>query len=61
MAEYEYKCVKCGYVKVIDGKGFFVSAQFGDDLTCRHEDMRRVYSFGVGKVDGAGGSPARRS
>jgi len=66
MPKYEYKCSTCGHVDEIEGR-------FADPYKCAKERVKgasmkpcggtkhRVYSFGVGKVKGAGDSPGRTS
>lgn len=56
MPDYEYQCVWCKSVCVLPEAERlpFTCPQCGDQ-------MRRKYSFGVGRVKGAGDSPSRGS
>lgn len=59
---YEYRCQKCGDVLELDKRPAdpFYNTHFCDGAQC-DGNYARWYSFGVGRVAGAGGSPAKQS
>jgi hypothetical protein len=63
MAEYEFRCAECGERLVL-------GTQLADPFYETHHESSgekcpgrfiRYYSFGIGKVSGAGGSPGKAS
>lgn len=66
MAEYEYTCPSCGYSETNSYPRSDAYPKPHDSVTpdghivCR-DWLKRDYSFGIGSVKGAGGSPGRSS